>query len=103
MKTPDNEKEDSQTKVFQKNKDLVSRKIAGELFLVPVKGKLADMQQLYTLNPVAEYIWKELDAKKSLQEVCDGIVEEFEVSKEEAEADLRELISELLKAGLIKE
>jgi hypothetical protein len=90
-------------KFFKKNEDIVSRKIAGELFLVPVKGKLADMQQLYTLNPVAEYIWQELGAQKSQKDILDGIIEEFNVTKEEADSDLQEFVSELLEAGLIKE
>jgi hypothetical protein len=71
--------------------------------LVPVKGKLADMQQLYTLNPVAEYIWQELGAQKSLKDVRNGIIEQFIVTEEEADSDLQAFVSELLEAGLIKE
>jgi len=103
MKPLNNAENEIGNKVFQKNADIVSRKIAGELFLVPVKGKLADMQQLYTLNPVAEFIWQELNTQKGLQAIREGIVEEFNVTKEVADADLQEFISELLEAGLIKE
>ena len=103
MNTLDTSENDFWDRLFNKNGDIVSRKIAGELFLVPVKGKLADMQQLYTLNPVAEYIWQELDAHKNLEDIRDGIIEEFIVTKEEADSDLQEFISELLGAGLIKE
>lgn len=90
-------------RIFQKDADIVARKIAGELFLVPVKGRLADMQQLYTLNPVAEYIWQELDGQKSFSIIRHNIVEEFNVAVSEAESDLKEFIAELLKTGLIKE
>lgn len=103
MNALDTSENDIWDKFFKKNADIVSRKIAGELFLVPVKGKLADMQQLYTLNPVAEYIWQELGARKSLKYICDGIVEKFNVTTKEADSDLQEFISELLEAGLIKE
>lgn len=103
MKTLATSENDIWDKLFKKNEDIVSRKIAGELFLVPVKGKLADMQQLYTLNPVAEHIWQDLGTQKSLKYIRDGIVEEFNVTKEEADSDLQEFISELLEAGLIKE
>lgn len=90
-------------KIFHKGPDIISRRIAGELFLVPVRGKLADMQQIFALNPVAEFIWNELETRKSLSDIRSRIVEEFTVTEEEAQADLQDFIAELLSAGLIKE
>lgn len=87
-------------KIFRKNEAVVARKIADELFLVPVKGTLADMQRIFTLNPVAEYIWQELD-KRNLNNICNGVVSTFEVGREQAETDIREFITELLEANLI--
>ncbi|OGW55348.1 MAG: hypothetical protein A2Y81_00835 [Nitrospirae bacterium RBG_13_43_8] len=89
-------------KVFKKNKDIVSRRIADELFLVPVRGNLADMQKIFTLNPVAEYIWQELD-NNNLGDICDGVISAFEVEKPRAESDIREFVTELLDADLIRE
>ena len=89
-------------KIFRKNDAVVSRKIADELFLVPVKGTLADMQRIFTLNPVAEYVWQELD-KRNLNDICNGIVSTFEVDREQAETDIREFITELIEADLIRE
>lgn len=87
-------------KVFTKNDTVVSRKIGNELFLVPVKGTLADMQRIFTLNPVAEYIWQELD-KKNLNDICNGVVSAFDIGREQAETDIHEFITELLEADLI--
>jgi hypothetical protein len=88
-------------KVFIRNQDLVTRRIAGELFLVPVKGKLADMESIFTLTSVAEYIWDRLDGQKSLDDIRNDIVARFDVDLEQADADLKEFIAELLAAGLI--
>ena len=88
-------------KMYTKNPDIVARKIAGELFLVPIRGKMADMQQIFTLNTVGEYIWQELDKKKNLNNICDEVVVSFDVMKENAEADIKDFIAELLEAGLI--
>jgi hypothetical protein len=90
-------------KIFRKNEQVVSRKIAGELFLVPIRGKLADMQQIFTLNPVGEYIWQELDNQKSLKDICKGIIATFKVEKEQAESDIADFIHELLVSDLITE
>jgi hypothetical protein len=88
-------------RVFIRNQDIVSRRIAGELFLVPVKGKLADMESIFTLTSVAEYIWDRLDGEKRLDDIRNEIVARFDVGLEQADADLREFIAELLAAGLI--
>ena len=88
-------------KRFKKKDTIVSREIAGEYFLVPIRGKLADMQKIFTLNPVAEYIWQELD-NKNLNDICNGVVSAFEVGKEQAQSDIKEFIAELLEADLIE-
>jgi hypothetical protein len=88
-------------KVFIRDQDVVSRKIAGELFLVPVKGKLAHMEQIFTLTSVAEYIWDRLDGKKNLHDIREDVIAQFDVEQKQADPDIQEFIIELLGAGLI--
>ncbi|MEW6109939.1 MAG: PqqD family protein [Nitrospirota bacterium] len=87
--------------IFKVNGEIVSREIAGETFLVPIRGRLADMQFIFSLNPVAEYIWKQLDGRNSLEEIRNLVIEVFDVEKQDADSDIREFIEELLKSGLI--
>ena len=82
---------------------MVFRKIAGEFFLIPVKGKIADMESVFSLTAVAEYIWDGLDGRKSLNEILDDVVDRFDVEREQAESDIREFIMDLMGAGLITE
>lgn len=88
-------------KIFKKKKEIVSREIAGETILVPIRGKLADMQRIFSLNPVAEYIWNQLNGKRNLQEISDSIPSVFDVGKEQVDADVQEFIAKLLKEDLI--
>ena len=90
-------------KVFMRNCDVISRKIAGELFLVPVKGKIADMENIFALTAVAEYIWDRLDGRKSLNEILNNVLDRFDIEREQAESDIKEFILELMGAGLITE
>lgn len=90
-------------KIYKKNRDIVTRKIAGELFIVPVKGRLADMQRIFTLNPVAEYIWEELDKEKSLDDIRKGVLNRYDVGKEQADSDILDFIDELLETDLVRE
>ena len=95
-------KGDMYDKIFIRNQDIVSRRIAGELFLVPVKGKLADMEKIFTLTTVAEYIWDRLDGQRSLDDIRNDVVARFDVGEEQADSDIREFIAELVEAGLIR-
>jgi hypothetical protein len=87
--------------IYRKKEEIVSRNIAGEIFLVPIHGNLADMQKIFTLSPVAEHIWNLLDGEKDLDSIQNDVLNTFDVGKQVAEADLHEFIAQLLEAGLI--
>ncbi len=95
------ENRDFWNRVYQQNGDIVSRKIADETLLVPIRGNLADMQQIFSLNPVAEYIWQAIDGTQSLDDIRKGVLAHFEVAPEQCEADIRTFIGRLLENQLI--
>lgn len=88
-------------KVYKRKDEIISRTIAGEAILVPIRGSLADMQKIFSLNPVGEVIWQELSGEKNLQQISESIQSLFDVPKDQADADVQEFIAELLKEGLI--
>ncbi len=59
------------------------------------------MQRIFSLNPVAEYIWNQLNGERNLQEISSSIPSVFDVNKDQADADVQEFIAELLKEDLI--
>ena len=89
--------------VYKKKDDIVFRRVAGETILVPISGRLADMQRIFALNPVGEFIWDEIDGSRALQQISEDIQSNFDAGREEADADLEAFITELLKEGLIEE
>jgi len=60
------------------------------------------MQRIFALNPVGEFIWDEIDGSKTLQQISEDIRSRFDVTREDANADLEAFIAELLKEGLIE-
>lgn len=55
-------------------------------------------------DEVAIVIWQALDqGPQKVEELVDAICEQFDVSPERAEADLKEFVQEGLKRGLITE
>ena len=81
--------------------NIVTRKVAGEVLLVPVKGNLADMQQLFTLNETGELVWECLREGTTAEIIVQRITETFDVATATAQADVKELLDRLLGKGLI--
>ena len=86
---------------FKQEEHVVTREIIGETILVPIRGKLADMQKVFTLNEVGAYIWSHLDGQRTLKEICQGLETNYNVDREQAKRDLNEFISELVHAELV--
>ena len=81
--------------IYRRNADFVYRKIENETILVPIKDNVGDMGCIYNLNEVAAFVWEHLDGEKSLADLKKMITGEYDVSAHDAEADLREFISDL--------
>lgn len=82
--------------IYKQADDLVSREIAGEVLLVPIRNNIGDLESIYTFNETGAFIWSKMDGNKSLADICDALLEEFDVSKEEAWQDITEFVDGLL-------
>ena len=87
---------------YRKSPSIVSREIAGETILVPIRQNVGDMVSIYTLNETAAYAWALIDGQRPVQVIRDQIVAEFEVGAEEAERDLLELLAQLESFGAVE-
>lgn len=90
-------------RVFRRNADVVDRHILDETLLVPIRGQLSDLQRIFSLNPVAEFIWSQLDGVQDLSAIAEKVTGAFEVAPEEAEADVAGFVADLAAAGLVTE
>jgi len=89
-------------KVYKKSDSIVSRKIADEFVLVPIRQNVGNLENIYTLNDVAARIWELIDGKRSIGEIKKKICQEFEATPEAAEKDIREFLSKLEKVEIIE-
>ena len=92
---------DISQKRFTKRSDLVTRSITGETIIVPVQGHVGDLDSIYTLNEVGSAVWGLIDGETSVSQIIDTVSREYEVTREETEADIIELMGSLESAGLI--
>jgi len=87
--------------VFRKNENFVFRQIDDETILVPIKDNLGDMGSIYNLNEVGAFIWERFDGQKTIGDIKDRIVKEFEISEKEAQQDLIEFVNQLKQIDAI--
>ena len=81
----------------------MARQIAGEYILVPIRQSAGEVESIYTLNEVGTRIWELLDGQRSLVQIRDLLVDEFEVSPKEAETDLLEFMQGLESVAAVQE
>lgn len=85
-----------------KKDEFVSRDLAGETILLPVKSGVASLESIYTLNEVARTIWDLIDGERTAAAIADELAARFEVSPREAQADVSEFLNDLAGAGLVE-
>ena len=88
---------------YRKKDKIAGRSIAGESFLIPVCGQPAGMENIFVLNPLADFIWQRLDGERSLEAIVAEIIENYDVEGEQASVDAVDFIGRLLKNDLIEE
>jgi hypothetical protein len=85
----------------RRTEDVVFRELAGEVFLIPVRGRLADLQDLFMLDETGAYLWARLDGSRSVDDLAHELSAEFEVEPDAAYADVVAFLAELEEASLL--
>ena len=80
---------------YQRNESFVFRRIEDETILVPIKDNVGDMGSIYKLNEMGAFVWEQLDGKRNLEALKDKIIDEYDVTPRQAEADLSAFVTQL--------
>jgi len=80
------------------------REVCGEAILVPIGEKAVDFTKLISLNDSSLYLWKQMEGKDFTAEMLvKALLDEYEVSKEQATKDVETFLAQLKEEKLIKE
>lgn len=79
------------------SKEQVSCALGDEAAILNMKNSV-----YYGLDPVGARIWNLLREPRKICEVCDAIVEEYEVERERCERDVLDLLERMRSEGLIE-
>ena len=87
---------------FAKESDLVTRDVAGEIIIVPIKGHVGDLEGVFTLNELGTMIWELINGQTTARELVEAVRNEYDVGAQEAEKDVVDFLRSLEDAGLIR-
>ena len=84
------------------NEGFVLKSMAGEYVIMPVGSNIAAFDGMVILNEVSAFIIKQLEKGDiSREDLLELVLDEYEVDRETAKADLDELSDKLLGIGVI--
>ena len=73
-------------------KEYILREIADDYIIVPVGKAAMEFNGMITVNETGAFLWKLLTKGATKEELLHAMLEEYEVSAEEAEADIDEFL-----------
>ncbi len=87
---------------YVRSDSVVSRVIAGETLIIPVRKGVGDLASIYSLNEVASSIWQAIAGPRSKEEIIQVIDREFSSgNRGQIENDVEAFLGEMRSAGLI--
>jgi hypothetical protein len=87
---------------YVRSNSVVSRVIAGETLIVPVRGGVGELASIYSLNEVASSIWNTIAQACSADKIVDRVEEEFAGERWQVEQDVRSFLAQMQSAGLVE-
>lgn len=82
--------------------EFLMRQVVGEYVLLPVGDTALKFNGMIALNPVSAFIWEEIEKGKETESILDDILEEFDVDRATASADMEEFISKMKENGFLE-
>ena len=88
---------------FKQSEGFVEQDVSGELILVPLVDSVAKMNEVITLNELGAFIYKMLKDPMSFEEILSNVLQEYDVVKEKATADLNNFLESALEKKIVLE
>ena len=83
------------------NPQYVLREIAGSWVIFQLEAPTGTYPDMLTLNETAAFLWQCLEQGKDRESLITALTDEYEVSREQAAADVDEFIKKLDDIGCI--
>ena len=84
------------------NENYALRQVADTWVVLPLGAELLNFDGMLRLNNSGVLLWKALENGADLDVLVNALLEEYEVSREQAEADVKQFVQTLERIGCIK-
>ncbi len=82
------------------NNNFMLKKVADEYMIIPTSDKNVNFSRIFNTNETGAFIFNNLKDNKSIEEILELLIKEYNAPKEVLEKDLYEFIDELKKRGI---
>ncbi|MBQ4569314.1 MAG: PqqD family protein [Ruminococcus sp.] len=79
------------------------RKVADCFVVVPIGSAVAEFNGMINLNEAGAFLWQQLENDTTEEAVVNAMLEQYDVDKATAEADVKRFVSQLREASLLDE
>jgi hypothetical protein len=73
----------------------VARQVGNELILVPLSSNVAQMNELFTMNETARFIWENINENNTFEDLENLMTDEFDIDPETAGKDIEKFLNRL--------
>jgi hypothetical protein len=88
--------------LVRRSSNVVSRIVAGEAIVIPIRRGAADMDSIFTFNESGTRLWSLISDGQGVDALAAHLQSEYGLSPEQAAADSAAFMSDLKNEGLIE-
>lgn len=82
------------------NENFILKHVGKEYMIIPLIDGGVDFSKVYNVSSTGAYIYEQLGNHKTMEEIAEAMVKEYEVSYDVVYADILEFVEELKKRGM---
>lgn len=83
--------------------NVVSRVVADEALVVPIRGGAGDLDSIYTFNDAGTKLWMMIEKGQSAGELAEYLETSYGITPGQAKTDAENFLAELSEEGLIEQ
>ncbi len=84
-------------KINKQKLKFVTKLVGNELMLVPLKKSVANMDEMFSMNETAAFLYYQIDHNSTEVQLCESLENEFDVSESDYKKDVSVFLTELIK------
>ena len=88
--------------LVRRSSNVVSRVVAGEAIVIPIRRGAADMDSIFTFNDAGTKLWSLISDGQGLDALAAHLQSEYGLSPEQASTDAAAFMSDLKQEGLVE-